>query len=40
MAGLTSAASRLRSATVLLVVMTLAVATTIASAPAGAATSR
>jgi hypothetical protein len=38
MAGLTSAASRLRSATVLLVVMAVAAAT--ASAPAGAATSR
>ena len=38
MTGLTSAASRLRSATVLLVVMTLAVATAITSAPAGAAT--
>lgn len=40
MLGLTSAASRLRSATVLLVVMTLAVATAIASVPADAATSR
>ena len=40
MARLTSAASRLRSATVLLVVMTLATATAIASAPADAATSR
>jgi len=40
MAGLTSAASRLRSATVLLVVMTVAVAAATASAPADAATSR
>lgn len=40
MVGLTSAASRLRFATVLLVVMTLAVTATVASTPAGAATSR
>jgi hypothetical protein len=40
MVGFTSAASRLRSATVLLVVMTLAVAAVIAPAPAGAAISR
>lgn len=40
MAGFTSAASRHRSATVLLVVITLAAATAIASVPAGAATSR
>jgi hypothetical protein len=40
MVGLTSAASRLRSATVLLVVMTLGATTAIASAPADAASSR
>ena len=40
MVGLTSAASRLRFATVLLVVMTLAVTATVASTPACAATSR